>query len=167
MAAQQNAGSQLPDADYLHYKNVFMGWARKKWIQTSDDLLENVFHDALIIFLKYNQEGKIKVAATTFIISVGNRLLGKQVGFQPVEQGEHTETTTLDLETVEDDFIRKGLKKLDEKCREILVCKYFYGFSMEEIKNEIGTKSVQAVRVQKHRCLTKLKTIVQELMQAA
>lgn len=155
----------LDDDTYVQYKHVFVGWARKKWSGTKESVLEDVFHDALVILAQYQTAGKLNVAPTTFLIAVGNRMLTKQLSFQPYEPEE--KAVSEEASPFSQELVRRGLQQLDDKCREILVCKYFYGFSMEEIREEIGTKTAQAVRVQKYRCIDKLKGIIKELMKAA
>lgn len=156
----------MDDAMLLKYRKIFFGWAQKTWSTMEEETKEEVFFDALAIFVEYNRKGKVKVKPTTFIISVAHRkfeLLRKK---QSVELKQDVVAEENDVQE-QKELVRVALKKLDEKCREILIAKYFHGFSMEEIMTETGAKSRAVVRTQKKRCIQKLRTIVVELKQAA
>ncbi|MEM9885403.1 MAG: sigma-70 family RNA polymerase sigma factor [Bacteroidota bacterium] len=156
----------MDDATLLKYKKLFMGWAQKTWIGVEEATREEVFFDALAIFVEYERKGKVNVKPTTFIISVAHRkfellrqkqtiALNKELVFEENELQEQKE------------LVRTALKKTDEKCKEILMAKYFHNFSMEEIMLETGAKSREVVRTQKKRCIKKLRKLVMALRQAA
>ncbi len=156
----------MDDSILQHYKVLFLKWAAKKWSGCDEDTRLDVFYDSLAVWLKYDRQNKITVEPITFLISVGNRIFAKryQSGFAELKidlpDGVETDEGQKEL-------VRKGLKKLDSKCREILIAKYYYNFSMEEIREEIGSSSAATVRTQKKRCMRKLKTILEELRQVA
>jgi len=156
----------LDDATFSKYKQLFLGWANKTWSNVDDGTKEEVFLDSLAVFLEYQNQGKVNVKPTTFIIAVAHRkfeLLRKQ---QTLELKKELVEETSDLQA-QKELVRAGLRQLDEKCKEILMAKYFHNFSMEEIMLETGAKSRAVVRTQKKRCIRKLRTIVIELKQAA
>ncbi len=156
----------MDDQTFLKYKKIFFGWAAKNWSGLDNGTIEEVFFDALSVYLDYQQKGKVTVQPTTFIISVAHRMFNLRRKKQTLE-------LKIDLpETVEDhpqrrELMRKALTKLDEKCRRMLILKYFNNMSMEEIMLETGAKSREVVRTQKKRCMKKLKTITVEMMAAA
>jgi RNA polymerase sigma factor (sigma-70 family) len=156
----------MDDQTFLKYKKIFFGWAAKNWSGLDDNAIEEVFFNALSVFLEYQKKGKIKVQASTFIISVAHRML----------QVKHKKQTLELVKDVPDEveekpqrqvLMRKALKRLDEKCRQLLISKYFYNLSMEEIMLETAAKSREVVRTQKKRCMKKLKTITLEMMTTA
>ncbi|MEM0992642.1 MAG: sigma-70 family RNA polymerase sigma factor [Bacteroidota bacterium] len=156
----------MDDATFLKYKQLFFGWAQKNWSSVDDVTKEEVFFDALTIFLEYQRKGKVSVKPTTFIISVAHRkfeLLRKKQ-FSELKQDLVLEENDLQAQK---ELVRTGLKQLSEKCQEILMAKYFHNFSMEEIMVETGAKSRSVVRTQKKRCIQKLREIVVALKQAA
>lgn len=155
----------LNDTDYLSYRKVFLGWAIKKWSNIDEHIIEDIFHDSLVVFLKYQQEEKINVAPITFIIAVGNRLLSKRPVFQDFKKTDKPENPVNESDTHLNEVVRKGLCQLDPKCKEILIAKYYYQFSMDEIKEELGGASRDVIRTQKLRCMKKLKNIVKKMIQ--
>lgn len=54
-------------------------------------------------------------------------------------------------------LIGNKLRNLDEMCRKILTLYYFENLKMDEIAINIGAKNSETVKVQKYRCLKKLK----------
>lgn len=60
------------------------------------------------------------------------------------------------------DNLRKGIKKLNEKEQNVIILRYFEKMSNLEIANILGKKE-GAVKVQVHRAMQKLKTIMVEL----
>lgn len=156
----------MDDQTFLKYKKIFFGWAAKNWTGLEEGTIEEVFFDALSVYLEYQQKGKVTVQPTTFIISVAHRMF-------TLRRKKQTLELKIDLPaTIEDSpqrraLMRKALVALDEKCRQLLTLKYFNNLSMEEIMIETGAKSREVVRTQKKRCMKKLKTITLEMMAAA
>ena len=130
----------MDDQTFLKYKKIFFGWAVKNWTGLDDNTIEEVFFDALSVYLDYQQKGKVSVQPTTFIISVAHRLFSLRQKKQtlelkidlPVEVSEQPQRKEL---------MRKALTKVDEKCRRLLILRYFNNMSMEEIMLETGAKS--------------------------
>lgn len=163
-----SSNNTLDNTTFTHYKKVFWGWAIKNWSSAGDDTIEEVFFDALAVFVEYQQKGKIveHVKPTTFIISVAHRMFQKKhqsVSLElKVDLPVHPHTTNDDHERKA--VIRKALQQLSEKCREILIAKYYHNYSMEEIMLETGAASRATVRTQKKRCMQQLKGIVVKMM---
>lgn len=156
----------MDDQTFLKYKKIFFGWAVKNWSSMDNETIEEVFFDALSVYLEYQRKKEISVQPTTFIISVAHRMFSKRKQKETLE-------LTIDLpEAVEEvperlDLLRKALKRLDQKCNHLLTLKYFHNMSMEEIMIDTGASSREVVRTQKMRCMKKLKAITMEIMKAA
>lgn len=60
------------------------------------------------------------------------------------------------------DTLREGLKKLSEKDQNVIILRYFEKLSNKEVGEVLGKKE-GAVKVQVHRAMQKLKTIMIEL----
>jgi len=156
----------MDDQTFLKYKKIFFGWAAKNWSGLDDNTYEEVFFDALSVFLEYQRKKDIQVQPTTFIISVAHKMFIRLRKKQAVELNFDLPTK---VEAVPErvDLLRKALKRLDKKCSHLLTLKYFHNMSMEEIMVDTGANSREVVRTQKARCMKKLKTITTELMKAA
>ncbi len=164
-----SSSSPLSDELYTNYREVFLGWARRKWSGYSDDDIIDIFHDSLMVYLKYRSEGKVdQCKPQTFIIAVGNRKFHKKyqkTGKEPILEMPVLPDVPEEEVFVPQTLVRKAIDQLSEKCREILICKYFYGFSMRTIKEEINATSEGSVRTQKKRCMKKLKDIIEEIIE--
>ena len=156
----------MDDQTFLKYKKIFFGWAVKNWSGLDDQTIEEVFFDALSVYLEYRQKKEISVQPTTFIISVAHRMFSKR---RKKETLELTIDLPMEVEEVPErlTLLRKALKRLDKKCSHLLTLKYFHNMSMEEIMIDTGAGSREVVRTQKMRCMKKLKVITQEIMKAA
>lgn len=156
----------MDDQTFLKYKRIFFGWAAKNWSSIEDNAKEEVFFDALSVFLEYQKKKDITVQPTTFIISVAHKMFIRLRKKQSLELNFDLPNQVEEVpERV--DLLRKALKKLDEKCSHLLTLKYFHNLSMEDIMVETGANSREVVRTQKARCMKKLKAIATELMKAA
>ncbi|MEM1328524.1 MAG: hypothetical protein AAGI23_21390 [Bacteroidota bacterium] len=156
----------MNDATFLQYKQFFYGWAQKHWSGIEQHIKEEVFLDALAIYVEYDRQGKVTVKPTTFIISVAHRKFQQLRKGQTQELKKDVAAETNEL-PIQKELVRTALKQLDEKCKAILTAKYFYNASMEDIMQETGAKSRAVVRTQKKRCIRKLKAIVVEMQKAA
>lgn len=153
----------MDDHAFLSYRKVFFGWANKNWTGMSDSIIEETFFDAMAVYLDYDMKGKVNVKPTTFLISVGHRM------FQQLRKKETLELKKelpieIDNSQEQKEWLRAALKKLGEKCQEMLVSKYFHKLSAEEIMEETGAKSRAVVRTQLKRCRQQLKSIMNDLM---
>lgn len=58
--------------------------------------------------------------------------------------------------------VLSAINSLREKCREILLKWGYWGYSMEEIAEMVGSKNAQTVRQEKSRCLKTLQQTIRE-----
>ena len=156
----------MNDATFLKYKQLFFGWANKNWSSVDNTLKEEVFLDALAVYVEYEKAGKIKVKPSTFIIAVAHRKFESLRQQQTVELKVELVENSSDLQQ-QKELMRTALKQMDVKCKEILTAKYFHNYSMDEIVAITGAKSREVARTQKKRCIKKLRTIVLSMQRAA
>ena len=175
------------DTFYKQNQDAFIGFAAKNYSGCDTDTVLDVYHDAWDVLLeRYLQKKRIRILGVsdgktiliglrngaslgTFLFGIAKRMLLKKCVSreQYVDPDDflkpYFELPTSYSANDNSDLIQKllsGLKKLSESCQEILRCKYWYGMSMEEIKDQIGARSAGAVRTRKKRCMDRLEEFV-------
>lgn len=136
---------------------------------------EDVLHDSLLALLHHIQEDKfdaVGVASldTYFYSIVRNEWLNKNRGDSRRLQREETaaamtssvENTTPLSEMIQNDTAYQVFQKIGEKCRKILSAYYAENRPLTEVAEELQI-SLGALRVEKHRCMKKLSSLVNEL----
>ncbi|MEI7587031.1 MAG: RNA polymerase sigma factor [Runella sp.] len=136
---------------------------------------QDVLHDSLLALLQHIQEGKFDangVASldTYFYSIVRNEWLNKNRGNSRRLQREETavamtgsvETTTPLSEMIQNDTAFQVFQRIGEKCRKILSAYHAENRPLTEIAEELQI-SLGALRVEKHRCMKKLSSLVNEL----
>ena len=174
-------------AFYDQNQSEFVGFSAKNFSSCDTDTVKDVYHDAWIVLLNsYVQKGRIRLvdqenekalliglrnnaSLGTFLFGIAKRMLLKkcQNREQYVDPDDFLKPyfelpASMDASD-NSDLVQKllgCLKKLSTSCQEILRCKYWYGMSMEEIKEQIGARSAGAVRTRKKRCMDRLEEFV-------
>lgn len=172
---------------YDQNKAEFSGFAAKKYPGCDDHTVLDVYQDALVVLVEnYVQKNRIRIleknndtvlliglrnnaSLTTFLFSIAKRMLprkcsGREHYIDPDDfLLPRFDQTTKPDDGAKSDRIQKmmtALAKLSASCQEIIKCKYWFGMSMEEIKEQIGARSAGAVRTRKKRCMDRLKEMV-------
>ena len=168
-------GDEVFKAIYREYRDGFIVWAGQHYSTQEADAVD-VFQDAVIIFYKNVREKKIKsleASIKTYIYGIGKNLLLKQLANKRrtvlVENMTDPLLKELDLTIQIDEglserqeMIRSVLKKLTEKCMQIIQMVYYRRFSMEAIKENMGYSSEEVARTSKKKCMRKLEALVKE-----
>ena len=158
---------------YREYKTEFFRFASR--YTKADDLLEDVFQDALIAVYENALSGKLdnlKSSLKTYLFSTGKFMIFKK--FRDTKEIATEETYIFDQreknvmeDILEDDgpneYQRKliaNFKKLGDKCREILELFYLQGLKLDEIVAVQGYENKNVVKSQKSRCLKTLRELV-------
>jgi len=160
---------------YREYKTEFFRFASR--YTKSDDMLEDIFQDAIIAVYENALAGKLdnlKSSLKTYLFSTGKFMLFKK--FRDTKEIATEETYIFDQRetaVMEDVYKDEGpndhqkrlvanFKKLGDKCREILELFYLQGLKLEEIMTVQGYENKNVVKSQKSRCLKSLKELVAE-----
>lgn len=133
---------------------------------------EDVFAEAISIYWVKSKQGKIKnsknIPAYVFTIARNlhftkiksdvktedihkinpNSLLIDNIWTRKPEEKEKTEK------------IKNCLNELNEGCRQLLIYKYVYHYSYEELAEKLGRNSADSLKTQTYRCLKKLKELM-------
>ena len=180
---------EVVDPFYTQNQEAFIGFAAKNYSGCDTDTVRDVYHDAWGVLLRsYIQRNRIRILETsdgetiliglrneaslgTFLFGIAKRMLLKKCKSreQYIDPDDflkpYFELPTSYDDNENSDLVQKlllCLKKLSENCQEILRCKYWYGMSMEEIKEQIGARSAGAVRTRKKRCMDRLEALVRK-----
>lgn len=159
---------------YLSYKTEFIKFASR--YNAANELLEDVYQDALIVLYENAQMGKLDVLKSTlktYLFGIGKFMLFKH--FRDGKREVPTEETYIfdhyEQAVIDDVYEDEGLdqyqiklmenfKKLGEKCREILELFYVQGMKLDEITQKQGYDNKDVAKSQKSRCLKSLKQLI-------
>lgn len=168
---------------YPQNREEFLGFANKNYSRCNQETVLDVYQEAWWVLIKsYIQKSRIRIiekedekviiiglrnkaSVSTFLFGIAKRMLLKRCSSR--EQSVDPDNFLMPFfdKPQEDDNeerderisrLMAAFAKLNATCREILRCKYWYGMSMEEIKEQIGARSAGAVRTRKRRCMTRL-----------
>ncbi|TMM58754.1 RNA polymerase sigma factor [Maribacter algarum] len=159
---------------YLNYKTEFFKFMSR--YNAKNDVLEDIFQDALIVLYENAQSGKLdalKSTVKTYLFGIGKFMLFKH--FRDSKREVPTEETYLfdqyEQAVIEDVYEDEGpndyqkqmaasFKKLGDKCREILELFYLQGMKLGEITVRQGYDNKDVAKSQKSRCLKSLKQLI-------
>jgi len=157
------------------YKEEFMSWAKGKFPKVTQELIEDAYHEALVIFIeKYIYTNKIRVEhgevigltakLSTFIFQIAKFKLIKMVKERSTQANIQAMNEAYpEDEPIDTEKIRKAFSMLDEKCQKLIREVVLNGASYEELVELLEGKNEQVLRVQKYRCIKKLRTIYNNL----
>lgn len=141
----------------------------------SADEAEEVFLDSLMAFaaavLKGTFRGESKISTYLFRVMENRsknkiRDLSRAEAKYPFVQEmpampEKANNILQEMIQREDqNWVELFLQQAGEKCRKILTMQVFGGYNLEEISQTLGFKSARSVSTTRHRCIEKLKTIL-------
>ena len=154
---------------YNDYKKRFILFAKRYNISEQDTI--DIYQDAFIALIENVKSGKvdeIKSSLSTYLFGIGKFMI-----FQKFKKNEQIHIAD-DLESieVEDDLyseddidsqvrlLQKGLDKLGEQCKKVLLLFYYEEKKLDEIQEQLGYTSKDVLKSQKSRCLKQLKELI-------
>ncbi|MEZ4967788.1 MAG: sigma-70 family RNA polymerase sigma factor [Saprospiraceae bacterium] len=156
---------------YDHYRPEFLAWAKKKFVATPGDI-EDVWQETMLDFYEGVLSGKIsiiKYKLKTYLFAIGKNKLRKIYRSKPpviwidavlnilIKNKQFIETNYDDVMEENKENLQKAMEKLSDRCRELLVQRYYHGKSISELKDLFQYGSVNAVSVTLFNCLKKLR----------
>ncbi len=157
---------------YRENREVFFSWARNR-SRLGDDDLADLFQECVIIFCQNIRKGKLlelTSSVRTYLFGIGKNLI--QSKFRSNERmtfpGEENLVFPPDfdagieqklMENEETSRLENALAKLTEACQNILKLTFYENKKSAEIADSLGYASEEVVRVQRKRCLDRLRTI--------
>ena len=155
---------------YETFRDQFFGFARRYQLDDSD--LSDIYQEAFLALRKHAMSDrleKVNCSMKTYLFQIGKHMIydlfkyrGRNVAYEASLHIEGEETVEVEIDETDSlspaqRALRKHFKALDEKCRELLTLYYYRGLTLEEIAPMAGLRNANVVKVQKHRCLQKLK----------
>jgi RNA polymerase sigma factor (sigma-70 family) len=154
------------------FKELYDSWPDiKRFMKTvgcgSTDA-EDIFQEALLIFMRKLEDPSFELTVAPFhYVKNTCKLLWynqarKQAKHQKIELDEN-------VAELDDDWFQKELKlrsvedaisKIGAQCQDLLKMFYGLGKSMVEIAKKLGMRSDNVAKVQKYRCINKVKDIL-------
>ncbi len=163
---------ELLDDVYLHYKPEFSVWVRKKFELNQEDI-DDIWQDVVIIFfenVKNNKLEVLRVKLKTYLFAIGKHLVYKLMSkrnrnfdnFSLENDGDES------FEYYGEDDMDGDINIMDSKaflmlgksCQELLISRYYYGKSVQEISVQAGLSSKNTVSASISRCLKQLKNLI-------
>jgi|GEM_PF-2103703 len=142
---------------FLSHMNDCISFIKNKF-KIDHEVAYDVSMDALIAFRKKLIGDKIKYGNLRFLFTqMASQLYLKQI--KKEEKQSHVTSIFEDYNYEEDlNILEKALDKMGEGCIELIKLNFYEKLSLKEIA-EIQSKTAVALRKQKQRCLTKLKSL--------
>ncbi len=154
---------------YNDHKKRFILFAKRYNLSEHDTI--DIYQDAFIALIENVKSGKvdeIKSSLSTYLFGIGKFMI-----FQKFKKNEQIHIAD-DLESieVEDDLyseddidsqvrlLQKGLDKLGEQCKKVLLLFYYEEKKLDEIQEQLGYTSKDVLKSQKSRCLKQLKELI-------
>lgn len=159
---------------YLCSEKELKGWIQKYSKINRDEALE-LYHVVFAIFIENIQNGKLKelnAVPSTYLISIArNKILGGRRKKKKIILTESLEDEKRDKEELliseNNESLEENLQKLEaaylklsEKCKDLVGWKYFNDLSFREISLELNFKSEAVARNEKHKCMKKLRDLM-------
>ena len=162
---------------YKEFNELFMQCYRycmpvlSRYVSTKQDA-EDAFTEAMTTYWLYAQRGDIKNQDNipAFVCTTAIRLLYKQkkkgsklamVDADLSNKQAIEELLSLSLDQplgYKQSLLKKAFEKLGKACQRLLIVKYIYEYSYEEIAEDFGHKTSHVAKTQTHRCIKRIKT---------
>jgi RNA polymerase sigma-70 factor (ECF subfamily) len=151
---------------YANERNVFLQFSVTEFHISFEDA-KDLYQDSMVIFVRKIQEGKldkISLSIKSYLFGVAKQLIRNKVKSEfKRRRREEVYTFTRpkydEMYTEDERFklVVGVLNRMPDPCRSILKSFYIENSSLAEIALSLHYKSANSVKVQKYRCLNKLK----------
>ncbi|MFS4466482.1 RNA polymerase sigma factor [Maribacter sp. 2210JD10-5] len=157
---------------YNSYRSEFLGFG-KSYNLNQDDLAD-VYQESFLALRKRAMQGKLdSVESTmkTYLFGIGKFKIydalnkrKQEVPYEPQLHAVKDEIAEIEIETEpqlteKQSLLRKYIKELGEKCRQVLTMFYYRGLNIKEITEQGGYCNENTVKAQKSRCLKTLRQL--------
>ena len=159
-------------AIYNRYRGEFIGFGKR--YNLDQDRLADAYQDAFLALRKQAVRGRLDTVESsmkTYLFGIGKfkifdelKAHKKEVAYEPQMHvvGHEVEEIEINPEpqlTEKQEVLRKYLKELGGKCREVLTMFYYRGLNIKEIAELGGYRNENTVKAQKSRCLKTLRQL--------
>ncbi|MEZ5043041.1 MAG: hypothetical protein R2828_24305 [Saprospiraceae bacterium] len=184
--AIQKGLDQHMRAIYHHFRDYFFGFASKNFPNCTNETIEDIFQDTLIVLIEYVKQEKIRLLETeegiliiglnakatikTMIIAIGKRMLArncsksKETPLDPADFfGQDFDSVVEEWENDREEMVQAILKiivQLKTTDKQLLFYKYWLELSSEDIREIIKADTAGAVRTRLTRLRDKIKKLI-------
>lgn len=157
---------------YRQNREVFLGWARNHTPFNEEDLAD-LFQECVIIFCQNVRRQKLTELTSsvrTYLFGIAKNLIqakyrtnerltfpGEENLVFPADFDKGAEAQIIENEEVE--RIKRAIAQLSEQCQQILKLTFYEQMKSANIATVLKYSSEEVVRVQRKRCLDKLRNI--------
>lgn len=157
---------------YRQHREVFFGWARNHTPFNEDDLAD-LFQECVIIFcqnVRKQRLTELTSSVRTYLFGIAKNLIqaklrtndrmsfpGEENLIFPLDFDLGAESQMIEHEEIE--RITRAIGQLSQPCQQILKLTYFEQMKSAAIATILKYSSEEVVRVQRKRCLDKLRNI--------
>lgn len=160
---------------YNQHKEEFLNFGRR--YNLDQDALADVYQEAFLALRKSAINGKldaVKSTMKTYLFGIGkymifdaNRKKQLQVPYEANLHAVGDEIQEIELDEIEplterQTLLRKYIKELGEKCRQVLTLFYYRGLNIKEIVEIGGYNNDNVVKAHKSRCLKALRQMMKQ-----
>ena len=169
------AGDRAPLHDvYVAHRQSFVEWAGAQFRCGEQDA-RDIFQEVVLIFYENIVSGKIdhlRSHIRTYLFGIGRLLMlqhfrkaGRQADLPEGEALEHQLPAEVEvgekLELTErQEILRRAIRSLGDKCRQLLTLFYYHHYPAEAIMEALAYKNTDVVKSQKVRCMKSLREII-------
>lgn len=159
---------------YKQYRVDFIKWATRSFYCNQQEA-EDAYQDTTIAFYENIMKNKVQelsCSPKTYLFAIGKNILlssAKKKSNQSADIENIKEIADDELIAFEkislneqQNNILSAIKALGEPCQTILKLYYYDRLSIKKIVNKLGYKSENVVKVQKNRCMKRLKSGVEQ-----
>jgi len=180
IAALRSGETDALESLYGAYREDFFRWAARRFVGTRQDF-EDAWQDAVIAFYQQVQSGRIeslRYEVRAWLFAVGfKRLLSNHRKLKRILLKDRIDDALLNGEMSNDlpeetakpeqqQRLGSAMKALSPQCREMLVQRYYWEQSIEDIRQEWNLQNANTASATLSRCLKRLKEIIQKTLLA-
>lgn len=146
-------------------------------IRHNEELLSDIFNEALLRLWKNIQNGKLSEQSltsslTTYLNGIGvhiwqeTKRLYKEIipeddeEVEKAQQAACTRVNTADPWADKKEAIERAVDRMGKPCAPLLIAFYWKDLPHEQIATQLGYKDADSAKAQKYKCINKLKKIV-------
>jgi len=162
-ALNRNSNKELSEF-YDSSKEEFTAFLHKRY-SLDPNICKDFYQESFRIFYEQIQAGKITYSDNlkAYLIGIGKKLALKDFERQKKllttdlsETFDRTEENESENWIIKQEITDQEVKKMDERCKQILQLFYWKKKSMKEIAKEMNLGSEQSAKNRKHLCFKKI-----------
>lgn len=163
---------------YETYRKEFIGYIRKSYKGGEDEIFD-LYQDSCVALYDKIRTNKLSafnltVKLKTYLFTIGrNKLVdlyrrsdfkGRKSFIENFDYNKDYDSEYLDECSEREAIVRQAVKAMTEPCNSILTLYYWEDKSIKEIAEIHNTPNPDATKMQKSRCMSKLKAYIKTLL---